>query len=151
MEKAVDLTVSPQYDYRDDATTPTGNATTSALTRGPNLFSTLKLPRSLLVSGAFSRISRMNSTLNDYQSGQTFASPFSTQPPSPSGQPPTLQVGMQRPLVDATPISDEKQTTVFTDPMETNLRDMLIKLQPFVVQPYALLREAPLNVRNCIY
>eukprot|EP00108_Taenia_solium_P003536 TsM_001144600 transcript=TsM_001144600 gene=TsM_001144600 len=148
LEKAIDPMVSPQYDYRDDATTPTATATSSASTRGPNLFSTLKLPRSLLVSGAFSRISRMNSTLNDYQSGQTFVSPLSTQPPSPSGQPPTLQAGIQRPLVDATPISDEKQTPVFTDPMETNLRDMLIKLQPFVVQPYARLREAPLNERQ---
>ncbi|VDK34623.1 unnamed protein product [Taenia asiatica] len=148
LEKAIDPMVSPQYDYRDDATTPTATATSSALTRGPNLFSTLKLPRSLLVSGAFSRISRMNSTLNDYQSGQTFVSPLSTQPPSPSGQPPTLQAGIQRPLVDATPISDEKQSPVFTDPMETNLRDMLIKLQPFVVQPYARLREAPLNERQ---
>ncbi|KAL5105055.1 Engulfment and cell motility protein 2 [Taenia crassiceps] len=146
LEKAIDPAVSPLYDDRDDATTPT--AASSALTRGSNLFSTLKLPRSLLASGAFSRISRMNSTLNDYQSGQAFASPFSTQPPSPSGQPSTLQAGIQRPLVDATPISDEKQTPVFTDPMETNLRDMLIKLQPFVVQPYSRLREAPLNERQ---
>lgn len=148
LEKAIHPMVLPQYNYRDDVTTPTAPATSAALTRGPNIFSTLKLPRSLLVSGAFSRITRMNSMLNDYQSGQTLTSPLSTQPPSPPGQPSTLQVGTQRPLVDATPISDEKPTPVFTDPMETNLRDMLIKLQPFVVQPYSHLQEAPLNERQ---
>ena len=54
----------------------------------------------------------------------------------------------QRPLVDATPITDEKPGLVLTDPMEINLRDILIHLQRFVIQPYANLLEAPLNVSH---
>ena len=88
----------------------------------------------------------MNSTLNE-----SLASPNQTltsllQSSSSSGQPVTMQSMTQRPFVDATPIIDEKQNLILTDPMEINLHDILINLQHFVLQTYANLLEAPSNV-----
>lgn len=150
LKKSVEAIVTPQNEIRDDMAMNISSS--SASSRSGSIFSTLKLSRNLLNPGPLTRLSRMNSMVNDCQINQPLSAASPNQLPSPSSQQSTIYSGIQRALVDSTPIStDEKQTTALTDQMELNLRDILINLQHFIIQPYINLISTPPNViKRCL-
>lgn len=138
---------TPQSEIRDDSSLNNSNSTTTT-SRSGNIFSSLKFSKNLLNPSALSRISRMNSIGSDSQISSSLSVATTNQLPSPFVQHITVT---PKPLVDSTPITDEKCVSVLTDPMEINLRDILINLQHFIIQPYINLLNAQPNVRNCAY
>ncbi|KAM3188295.1 hypothetical protein ACTXT7_000611 [Hymenolepis weldensis] len=144
LEKSIEVMFTPQSEIRDDSSLNNSNSTT-ATSRSGNIFSSLKFSKNLLNPGALSRISRMNSIGSDSQISPSLSVATTNQLPSLSVQHLTLT---QKPLVDSTPITDEKRVSVLTDPMEINLRDILINLQHFIIQPYINLLNAQPNERQ---
>ncbi|KAM7536336.1 hypothetical protein Aperf_G00000088477 [Anoplocephala perfoliata] len=147
LKKSVEAIVSPQNEIRDDTAMNYNHSSTGS--RSGGIFSTLKLSRNLLNAGPLTRLSRMNSTVNDSQTNQSLAPASPNQLPSPTFQQSTINFGSQKTFVDSTPIcTDEKQAAALTDQMEINLRDILINLQHFIIQPYINLLNTQPNERQ---
>ncbi|VUZ42688.1 unnamed protein product [Hymenolepis diminuta] len=144
LDKYIEVMFAPQSEIRDDSSLNNSNSTTTT-SRSGNIFSSLKFSKNLLSPSALSRISRMNSIGGDSQIGPSLSVATTNQLPSPSVQHLTVT---PKPLVDSTPIIDEKRVSVLTDPMEINLRDILINLQHFIIQPYINLLNAQPDERQ---
>ncbi|VDO00749.1 unnamed protein product [Rodentolepis nana] len=145
LEKSLEMMSTPQIEIRDDSSSLNASNSMTTTTRSGSIFSSLKISKSLLNPGAFSRISRMNSIGNDSQISPLLSVTITNPVPLPAAQQSTLT---QKHLVDSTPISDEKPLSMLTDPMEINLRDILINLQHFIIQPYITLLNAQPNERQ---